>query len=69
MCQIGVLKSFTKFTGKHLYQNLFFNKTAAFQPATLSKTKLCSGEYSKKATFSAMINEKKQLPQSLLTRK
>ena len=46
-----------------------FHKTAAFQPATLSKTKLlCSGEYSKKATFPAMINEKKQLPQSLLTR-
>ena len=24
----GVLRNFAKFTGKHLYQNLFFNKVA-----------------------------------------
>ena len=30
----GVLKSFVKFTGKHLCQNLFFNKVAGLSPAT-----------------------------------
>ena len=33
----GVLKNFTKFTGKHLCQRLFLNKVAALSPATLSK--------------------------------
>ena len=28
-CKKGVLKSFPKFTGKHLCQSLFFNKIAA----------------------------------------
>ena len=27
----GVLKKFTKFTGKHLCQSLFFNKVAGLQ--------------------------------------
>ena len=27
-CKKGVLKNFTKFTGKHLCQSLFFNKVA-----------------------------------------
>ena len=27
-CQNGVLKSFAKITGKHMYQSLFFNKVA-----------------------------------------
>ena len=27
-CKKGVLKNFTKFTGKHLFQSLFFNKLA-----------------------------------------
>ena len=31
---LGIL---TKFTGKHLCQNLFFNKTAGLRPATLLK--------------------------------
>ena len=30
----GVLKSFAKFTGKHLCQSLFFNKVAGLSPAT-----------------------------------
>ena len=30
----SVLKNFIKFTGKHLYQSLFFNKVAGFRPAT-----------------------------------
>ena len=30
-CKKGVLKNFTKFTGKHLCQNLFFNKVAGLQ--------------------------------------
>ena len=33
----GVLKNFTKFTGKHLCQRLYLNKVAALSPATLSK--------------------------------
>ena len=33
--QIGVLRNFAKFTGKHLFQNLFFNKVAGLRPATL----------------------------------
>ena len=39
-CKKGILKNFTKFTGKHLCQSLFFNKVAGLRPATLSKTRL-----------------------------
>ena len=28
LCKKGVLRNFTKFTGKHLRQSLFFNKVA-----------------------------------------
>ena len=35
----GVLRNFVKFTGKHLCQNLFFNKVAGL-PATLLKKRL-----------------------------
>ena len=35
-----VLRNFTKFTWKHLCQNLFFNKFAGLRPATLLKTSL-----------------------------
>ena len=34
-----VLKSFAKFTGKHLCQNHNFNKVAGLRPATLLKKK------------------------------
>ena len=30
-CKKGVLKNFTKFTGKHLCQSLFFNKVAEYR--------------------------------------
>ena len=33
----GVLKNFTKLTGKHLWQSLFFNKVAGLIPATFFK--------------------------------
>ena len=33
----GVLRNFTKFTGEHLSQGLFFNKNADLSPATLLK--------------------------------
>ena len=33
----GVLKNFTKFTGRHLCKRLFFNKVAGLRPATLLK--------------------------------
>ena len=36
----GVLRNFTKFTGKHLCQRLFFNKVAGLRPATLLKKSL-----------------------------
>ena len=41
MCSLrkGVLRKFTKFTGKHLRKSPFFNKVAGLRPATLSKNK------------------------------
>ena len=36
-CKKGVLRNFSKFTGKHLCQSLFFNKVASLKPATLLK--------------------------------
>ena len=39
-CKNGVLRNFAKFTGKHLYQSLFFNKVAGQRPATLLKKRL-----------------------------
>ena len=34
-CKKGVLRYFTKFTGKHLCQSLYFNKVAGMRPAAL----------------------------------
>ena len=36
----GALKNFTKFTGKHLCQGLFFNKFAGLRPETYKKETL-----------------------------
>ena len=36
----GVLRNFTKFSGKYLCQSLFFDKIAGLRPATLSKKRL-----------------------------
>ena len=36
----GALRNFAKFTGKHLWQRLFFNKVAGLRPATLLKKSL-----------------------------
>ena len=33
----SVLRNFAKFTGKHLCQNLFFNKVVGLRPAALLK--------------------------------
>ena len=38
--KIGVIKIFTKFTGKHLCQSFFFNKVAGLRPATLLKKRI-----------------------------
>ena len=38
--QKGVLRNFTKFTGKQLCQSLFFNKVAGLSTATLLKKRL-----------------------------
>ena len=39
-CKNGVLRNFTKLTGKHLRQSLFFNKVVGLRPATLLKRRL-----------------------------
>ena len=39
-CKKGVFKNFSKFTGKHLCQSLYFNKVASRRPATLLKKRL-----------------------------
>ena len=39
-CRKSVLIDFAKFTRKHLWQSLFFNKVAGLRPATLLKTRL-----------------------------
>ena len=36
----GILRNFTKFTGKHLCQSLFFNNVAGPRPVTLLKKRL-----------------------------
>ena len=36
----GILENFTKFTGKHLCQGLFFNKVVGLRPANLLKKRL-----------------------------
>ena len=41
----GVLKDFAKFTGKHLWQSLFFNKVAALRPVTLLKNVSGTGAF------------------------
>ena len=38
--QKAVIRNFTKFTGKHLFQGIFFNKVAGPRPATLFKKRL-----------------------------
>ena len=43
LCKKGALRNFSKFTGKHLCQSLFFNKVAGLRPATLLKKRLCTG--------------------------
>ena len=44
--EIGVLKNFTKFTGKHLCQSLFLNKVAGLRPATLLKKRTLAQVFS-----------------------
>ena len=36
----GILRKFTKFTGKYMCQSLFFNKVPGLRPATLLKKRL-----------------------------
>ena len=45
----GVLKNFTKFTGKHLYQSFFVNKVADLRPAHMFSCEFC--EISKNTFF------------------
>ena len=39
-CKKGVLRNYTNWTGKHLYQSLFLNKVTDLRPATLLKKRL-----------------------------
>ena len=39
-CKKGVLRNLIKFTGKHLYRSLFFNKVAGLRSAILFKKRL-----------------------------
>ena len=39
-CKKGVLRNFIKFTGKHLWQSLLFNKVTGLRPATLLNKRL-----------------------------
>ena len=45
-CKKYILRSFTKFTGKHLCQSLFSNKIADLRPATLLKKETLSQVFS-----------------------
>ena len=60
-CEKGVLKNFVKFTGKYLWQGLFFNKVANLRPATLlNKTFWHSCEFceiSKNTFFKELLQE------------
>ena len=47
----GVLRNFTKFTGKHLYQSLFFNKVAGVKKETLVQVFSCEFCKISKNTF------------------
>ena len=55
------LRYFTKFTGKHLCQSLFFNEFAGLRPATLLKKRLWHSfhvsfcEISKSTFFSELL--------------
>ena len=39
-CEKGVLKNYAKFTGKHLWYNLYFNQVAGLRSANLLKKRL-----------------------------
>ena len=41
----GVLRNFAKFTEKHMYRSLIFNKVAGLQPARLLKRDSDSGVF------------------------
>ena len=43
---MGVLRNYTKLTGKHLCQSLFFDKIAGLRPATLLKKRLWHRRFS-----------------------
>ena len=45
-CKKGVYKNLAKFTGKHLCQNLFFNKSDGVRPATLLKKRTLTQVFS-----------------------
>ena len=43
--KIHVLKNFAKFTGKHVYRSVFFNKVAGQRATILLKKKLGTGVF------------------------
>ena len=40
-CKKGVLRNFTKFTGKHLCQSFFFNKVTGLRPEQVFSCEFC----------------------------
>ena len=56
--QKGVLRNFTKFTGKHLCQSFFFNKVAGLTPVNFGKSLRTSFLY-KHLRMTASLNNNK----------
>ena len=50
-CRKGVLRNFAKFTGKHLCQNLVFNKVADLKKESLAQVFSCEFFKISKNTF------------------
>ena len=44
-CKKGILRNFTKLTGKRLCQSLFFNKVAGLSPAALLRKDSSTGVF------------------------
>ena len=51
-CKKGALRNFSKSTGKHMCQSLFFNKIAGLRPETLAQVFSCEFCKTSKNTFS-----------------
>ena len=55
-CEKGVLRNFTKFTGKHLHQSLFFKKEAMVHVLSCEFCKISENTFSSRTTPVAASN-------------